>query len=109
MSPIIPENPIYCEYCGEEIIDENYWESEYCGEEIIDENYWESEYDGELYPIHDHCFRDYVVENIGNIQIAAKRLSTLLKQDKLGDLEYFAGQCHKSADIIMDYCEKKRV
>ena len=94
MSLVIPENEMYCQHCGQE---------------ITDGNYWESEYDGEIYLIHDHCFRDYVTENIDTIEMAAKKLSILLEQGKLGDLEDFAGQCHKAAAIIMDYCEKKRV
>ena len=92
MSLTIDGNPIYC------------W---YCGQEITNSNYWESEYDGELYPIHDHCFRDYAVENIDTLKRMTKKLSIFLEQGKLGDLEDFAGQCHIAAAVIMDFCEKK--
>ena len=92
MNPIIPENPIYCEYCGEE---------------IVDENYWESKYDGELYPVHNHCSSDFVAEKIAMIEIMAGKLSIFLEQGKLGDLEDFAGRCHVSLAIVMDYCEEK--
>jgi len=81
------EQAVFCEYCHKKI-------------KINEEN-------EQLYPIHNHCFYGFIMENISMIEVMAEKMRNMLERGKLDHLEDFAGRCQVSSAIIMDCCEKK--